>query len=88
MLAAVTVLAATTDLTRLLDSVREAGPAAAAAFLLLYVGCTLAGVPRHTLSTTTGVVTASGGDCRWPTSVHCSAPAPHSGSHEGWAETP
>ena len=56
MLATVTVLAATTDLTRLLDSVREAGPAAAVAFLLIYAGCTLAGVPRHTLSTTTGVV--------------------------------
>ncbi len=56
MLATVTVIAATTDLTRLLDSVREAGPVAAAAFLLLYAGCTLAGVPRHTLSTTTGVV--------------------------------
>ncbi len=56
MLATVTVLASTTDLTRVLDAVREAGPAAAAAFLLLYAGCTLAGVPRHTLSTTTGVV--------------------------------
>ena len=56
MLATVSVLAATTDLSRLLDAVRDAGPAAAVAFLLVYAGCSLAGVPRHTLSTTTGVV--------------------------------